>query len=85
MPASLATACLISSTEMPRLASALRSYLMRTARFCAPSMFTCATPVIVDMRGLITLSANSFISCDGAVSEVSARKMTGASAGLTLR
>ena len=36
-------------------------------------------------RGLITLSANSFISCDCAVSEVSARKMTGASAGLTLR
>ena len=58
---------------------------MRTARFWAPWMLTCATPASVDSRGLITLSANSFISCDGAVSEVSARKMTGASAGLTLR
>src|SRR5262245_367633 len=48
-------------------------------------MLIWATPVMVERRGLITLSANSFISCDGAVSEVSARKMTGASAGLTLR
>ena len=58
---------------------------MRTARFCAPWMLTCATPGSVESRGLITLSANSFISCDCAVSEVSARKMTGVSAGLTLR
>ncbi len=58
---------------------------MRTARFCAPWMLTCATPEIIDSRGLIILSANSFISCDGAVSEVSAMKMMGASAGLTLR
>ena len=72
-----ATACRISSTEMPRVASASRSYLMRTARFCAPWMLICATPVRVERRGLITLSANSFISCDGAVSEVSARKMIG--------
>ena len=58
---------------------------MRTARFWAPWMLTCATPGSVESRGLITLSANSFISCDCAVSEVSARKMTGESAGLTLR
>ena len=58
---------------------------MRTARFWAPWMLTCATPPSVDSRGLITLSANSFMSCAIAVSEVSARKMTGESAGLTLR
>ena len=83
--ASAVTAWRISSTEMPRVASASRSYLMRTARFWAPWMLTCATPDSVEMRGLITLSANSFISCDIAVSDVSARKMTGESAGLTLR
>ena len=80
-----ATASRMSSTEMPRVASASRSYLMRTARFCAPWMLIWATPVMVDSRGLITLSANSFMSCDGVVSEVSARKMMGASAGLTRR
>ena len=58
---------------------------MRTARFCAPWMLTCATPGSVERRGLITLSANSLISWEGAVSEVSARNITGVSAGLTLR
>ena len=58
---------------------------MRTARFWAPLMLTCATPGSIDNRGLMTLSANSLISCDGAVCEVSARKITGVSAGLTLR
>ena len=48
-------------------------------------MLTCATPEMVDSRGLITLSANSLISCDCAVSEVSARKMMGESAGFTRR
>ena len=58
---------------------------MRTARFWAPLIFTWATPGRVESFGLITLSANSLISCDWAVSEVSARKMIGVSAGLTLR
>ena len=58
---------------------------MRTERFCAPWMLTCATPGNVDSLGLITLSANSFISCGCAVSDVNARKMTGVSAGFTLR
>ncbi len=82
---SAVTANLTSSTDIPRVASASRSYLMRTARFWAPWMLICATPGRVDSFGLITLSANSFISCDCAVSEVSARKMIGESAGLTLR
>src|SRR5581483_9345480 len=43
------------------------------------------TPGSIDRRGLITLSANSVISWEGAVSDVSARNITGVSAGLTLR
>ena len=79
------TAVRISSTPMPRAANASRSNFMRTARFCAPLILICATPGRVDIRGLITLSANSFITWACAVSDVNARKMTGLSAGFTLR
>jgi hypothetical protein len=56
---------------------------MRTARFWAPWMLTCATPVSVDAQAH-HLVGELTMSCD-IVSEVSARKMIGGRRGLTLR
>ena len=46
-------------------------------------MFTCATPVTVDSRCAMTVSAYSFTCDSGSVSELSARNMIAWSAGLT--
>ena len=42
---------------MPRAARALGFNLARTAYFCSPNTCTCATPLMVEMRCAITVSA----------------------------
>ena len=66
-----------------RDASSRGSRSIRTANFWAPWMFTCATPLTVDSRWAITVSAYSFTCDSGRVSEPSARNRIGWSAGLT--
>ena len=46
-----------SSMPMPRAARALGFNLARTAYFCSPNTCTCATPLMVEMRCAITVSA----------------------------
>jgi len=46
----LPTACSTSVNAIPRVASAFGSSWMRTAYFCEPNTWTCATPLIVEIR-----------------------------------
>src|SRR6267143_683259 len=69
----------------PRAASALGSTCTRTAYFCCPCTWTCATPEIVEMRCARKVSAYSLTVESGRVSEVSVRKKIGESAGFTFR
>ena len=62
-----------SSSPMPRVASSRGSSCARTAYFCEPRMFTCATPGVVEMRCARSVSAYSFTSESRSVEEVSAR------------
>jgi hypothetical protein len=69
---------------MPICARELRgSSSTRTAYFCAPNTCTCATPLTIEMRCAIVVSAYSSSVDSGSVFEVSARIQTGWSAGLT--
>src|SRR4051794_15721011 len=56
-----------------RLANALGSSCTRTAYFCAPYTFTCATPLICEMRCAIVVSAYSSTSLNRIVDEESVR------------
>ena len=58
---------------------------MRTANFCEPKTFTCATPGRLEMRWASMVSAYSSTCCSGKVGELSARNRIGESDGLTLR
>ncbi len=80
----LRTASATSSMPMPRAASCRGSSWTRTAYFCGPKTCTCATPETVEMRWAIMTSPYSSSSESGSVFEVSARYITGWSAGLTL-
>jgi hypothetical protein len=55
-----------SSMPMPRLASWRGSTWMRAAYFADPPTFTAATPLTVEMRCAITVSAYSS-SCDSGI------------------
>jgi hypothetical protein len=44
------SACSTSSRPIPRVVSARGSTWTRTAYFCEPKTWTCATPVTVEMR-----------------------------------
>ena len=57
----------------------------RTANFCAPNTDTCATPLTIEMRCAIVVSAYSSTVESGSVSELTVRKNTGVSAGFTFR
>src|SRR5947199_7466048 len=69
---------------MPRcLALSLSgSICTRTAYFCDPQTFTCATPDTMEIRCAIRVSANLLISHIGCVELVTASIMMGWSAGL---
>jgi hypothetical protein len=70
---------------MPRVAIARGSSCARTAYFCCPKIWTCATPDTVLSRCAMSVSANSFTCDSGSVGELTARYSTGWSAGFTLR
>ena len=75
----------MSSTVRLRAASASGRTRTRTAKRFWPLMSTCAMPGSVESVGEIRFSAYRF-NCDSAIEgEVSVRKMTGESAGFTLR
>jgi len=79
------TAPATSSSPRPRAASACGSSCTRTAYFCAPKTCTCATPLTVETRGAIIVSAYSLTVHSGSVGDDSARNRIGWSAGLTFR
>ena len=81
----LRRAVAMSSSVRLRLVKASASTRMRTANFFWPLILTCATPGSVDSVGAIRLSAKLFRSDNAIDGDVSDRKITGASAGLTLR
>ena len=58
---------------MPRLASASGSSCTRTAYFWLPNTCTCATPLTIEMRCAIIVSAYSSTCDSGSVGETSAR------------
>ena len=58
---------------------------MRTAYFCEPYTLTCATPLTIDSRCAIVVSAYSSRSDSFMSFAVSARKRIGAAAGFCLR
>ena len=66
-----------------RAASWVGSTSTRTAYFCAPKTLHPATPLTIDRRWASTVSAYSSTFDSGSVSELSVRKSTGWSAGLT--
>ena len=76
----------VSTSLMPicREASACGSICTCTAYFCAPSTCTWATPLIIEMRCAMRVSAYSSRVQSGSVGEVRARYRIGWSAGLTL-
>ena len=80
-----ATAEAISSTPIPRAASASGSSWMRTAYFWLPNTCTWATPSIVERAGAMTCWLKASMSGSGVMSPLNARIMIGASAGFTLR
>src|ERR1700752_1430417 len=57
---------------------------MRTAYFCDPNTWTCATPLTVESRCARNVSAYSSSVGSGMVVDVSARNRIGESAGLDL-
>src|SRR6187402_3423490 len=69
----------------PRDARATGFTCTRTAYFCEPLMFTCATPSMVDRRGTIKFCAYSSTLERSVVLEDSTRNSTGDSDGFTLR
>ena len=79
------SAACTSLRPIPRDASRLGSSCARTAYFCAPMTLTCATPVIMEMRCEIIVSAYSSTTESGSVGELSVSIRTGMSAGFTLR
>ncbi len=79
-----ATAVMRSSRVKPLVASASGLAWTRTAKCCWPKISTWATPLSVDSRCAITVSANSSTSEIGTVSEDRLMKITGKSAGFTL-
>ncbi len=68
-----ATAADASSMPMPLVARARGSSWTRTAYFCAPKTWTCATPETVEIRCAMIVSAYSSIVESGSVGEVRAR------------
>src|SRR5687768_14796298 len=80
-----ATAERTSSKLMPREANLSGSTWTRTAYFCEPMTFTCATPSTMEMRWAMVVSAYSSTEDNGRVGETRQRKRMGESAGLTLR
>src|SRR6478672_3679457 len=66
-----------------RVASCIGSTSIRTAYFCEPKTFTCATPLTIERRCASTCSAYWSICESGSVGEFSVRNSTGVSAGLT--
>ena len=79
------TAWATSSMPTPRDASARGSSWMRTAYFCDPYTITCATPLTIEIRWAISVSAYSLSLYSGSVGAVSAKNRIGWSAGFTLR
>ena len=69
---------------MPFEASASGLAWMRTANFCWPMTRTWLTPLRVEMRCAIRVSAYSSTAESGRVAERRLRKMIGASAGFAL-
>ena len=69
---------------MLRDCSACGSIWMRTAYFCAPCTWTCATPETVESRCARKVSAYSSSAESDSVEELSARKRIGESAGFDL-
>src|SRR5258708_29766519 len=67
-----------------RAASCVGSRSTRTAYFCAPNTFTCATPVTIEIRCARTVSAYRSTCASGSVSELRVRNRTGKSEGLLL-
>jgi hypothetical protein len=74
-----------SSKEMPYLLSVCGSSSTRTAGSELPPTCTCPTPCSCDSFWAMMVEPASYIWPCVMVSEVSARIMIGASAGLTLR
>jgi hypothetical protein len=62
-----------SSSPSPREASSRGSSWMRSAYFWAPKTCTCATPLSIEMRWLMRVSAYSLSVLSGSVGEVTAR------------
>ena len=77
------TASDTSSMPTPRLASASGSSRTRTAYFCAPLTWTWATPLTIEMRWAMSVSAYSSTVESLTVGELRARNRIGWSAGLT--
>ena len=69
----LATAFATSSMPIPREARARGSSWARTAYFWEPKTCTWATPLIMEMRWAIVVSAYSSTAASGSVGELSAR------------
>src|SRR5487761_1674282 len=78
------TAFITSSSVIALAASASGLAWTRTAKCCCPKMRTCATPLIVDRRWAILVSANSSTSRNGTDFDDRLRNRTGESAGFTL-
>src|ERR1043166_8945513 len=81
----LRMAASISSTPIPRSASAFGSICARTAYFIAPYTCTWDTPSTIEIRCAIKVSAYSSISGSDSTSEFNAKKRIGLSDGFDLR